>query len=364
MEIKSEKYIFFQKISIFVKLNNNKMSKGVLLVNLGSPDSTSVKDVRKYLDQFLMDKRVIDVPYLLRAFIVKGIILNTRPKKSAEAYKKIWWDEGSPLIVLTKRLQKKVQQKVSIPVEMAMRYGNPSIERGIKSLHEKGVTEILMIPMYPQFAMATTETISVLAEEIRRKKFPHIRITELAAFYNKQDYIEVLAKSIKEKHTGDYLLFSYHGVPERHIRKTDKTGKHKNTIFQDNVYCCKPNTLEAEFCYRTHCFETTRLVVEKLGLQEGTYGTSFQSRLGKDPWLQPYTDATIESLAHRGIKNLSVVTPAFVSDCLETLEEIGMEGKKEFLEAGGSSFMLIPCLNDRDDWSSVMAQWIHNWNEK
>lgn len=338
------------------------MSKGVLLVNLGSPDSTSVKDVRKYLDQFLMDKRVIDVPYLLRAFIVKGIILNTRPKRSAEAYKKIWWDEGSPLIVLTKRLQNKIQQQVSMPIEIAMRYGNPSIKSGIEALHQKGVTEILMIPLYPQFAMATTETISVLAEEIRKKEYPHIRITEVPAFYDKEDYIEVLAQSIKEEYTGDYLLFSYHGVPERHIRKTDKTGKHKNTIFQNDVYCCKPNTSEAEFCYRTHCYETTRLVAQKLGLKEGTFGTSFQSRLGKDPWLQPYTDATIENLAQQGVKNLAVVTPAFVSDCLETLEEIGMEGKEEFLHAGGTSFKLIPCLNDRDDWSKVMANWINNWN--
>lgn len=338
------------------------MSKGVLLVNLGSPDSTSVKDVRKYLDQFLMDKRVIDVPYLLRAFIVKGIILNTRPKRSAEAYKKIWWDEGSPLIVLTKRLQNKIQQQVSLPIEIAMRYGNPSIKSGIEALHQKGVTEILMIPLYPQFAMATTETISVLAEEIRRKEYPHIRITEVPAFYDKEDYIEVLAQSIKEEYMGDYLLFSYHGVPERHIRKTDKTGKHKDTIFQNDVYCCKPNTSEAEFCYRTHCYETTRLVAQKLGLKEGTFGTSFQSRLGKDPWLQPYTDATIENLAQQGVKNLAVVTPAFVSDCLETLEEIGMEGKEEFLHAGGTSFKLIPCLNDRDDWSKVMANWINNWN--
>lgn len=337
--------------------------KGVLLVNLGSPDSTSVKDVRKYLDEFLMDERVIDLPYLLRAFLVKGIILNTRPKKSAEAYKRIWWNEGSPLIVLTKRLQEKIKQRVSIPVEIAMRYQNPSIEAGIKSLHKQGVTEILMMPMYPQFAMATTETISVLAEKIRRKKYPHIRITEVQPFYNREDYISVLAQSIKEQFKGDYLLFSYHGVPERHIIKTDKTGKHKGIKLVNNVYCCQPNTPQSEFCYRTHCYETTRLVAEKLGLKEGTFGTSFQSRLGNDPWLQPYTDATIEALAHKGIKNLAVVTPAFVSDCLETLEEIGMEGKDEFLEAGGESFQLIPCLNDRDDWSELVSQWINKWEK-
>lgn len=338
------------------------MSKGVLFVNLGSPDSTAVKDVKKYLDEFLMDERVIDMPYLFRALLVRGIILNVRPKKSAKAYSRIWWDEGSPLIVLTKRLQEKVQKRVNIPVEIAMRYGNPSLEAGIEALHKKGVTEILMLPMYPQFAMATTETISVLAEEIRSKKYPHIKITEVPAFYNRQDYIETLAQSIKEQHTGDYLLFSYHGVPERHIRKTDKTGKHKGKKFINDEYCCSPTSPEGEFCYRTHCMETTRTVAERLGLKEGTFGTSFQSRLGLDPWLQPYTDDTIEKLAHQGIKNLSVVTPAFVSDCLETLEEIGMEGKEEFLEAGGKSFKLIPCLNDRDDWSDVLAQWINDWD--
>lgn len=331
--------------------------KGLLLVNLGSPDSTSVKDVKKYLDQFLMDERVIDLPYLIRAFIVKGIILTTRPKKSAKAYKKIWWDEGSPLIVLTQRLQQKVQKLVSMPVEIAMRYGNPSIESGIEALHQKGVTEIILLPLYPQYAMSTTETILVLVQDIVKKKYPNIKITDKRYFYNRQDYIEVLAQSIKEHYAEDYLLFSYHGVPERHIRKTDKTGKHNGVPLVKDVYCCQPQTPESETCYRTQCYETTRAVAEKLGLKEGTYGTSFQSRLGKDPWLQPYTDATIEDLAHKGVKKLAVVTPAFVSDCLETLEEIGMEGKEEFLEAGGEAFKLIPCLNDRDDWSRVVASW-------
>ncbi|MDO9137009.1 MAG: ferrochelatase, partial [Lutibacter sp.] len=158
--------------------------KGALLVNLGSPNSTSTKDVRNYLDEFLMDERVIDVPYLFRAFLVKGIILNTRPKKSAAAYKKIWWDEGSPLIVLSKRLHKKVQENTNIPVELAMRYGNPSMKSGIQKLAEQGVDEILLIPLYPQFAMATTETIEVLAKEIVKKQFPNIKLTMVPAFYN------------------------------------------------------------------------------------------------------------------------------------------------------------------------------------
>lgn len=334
--------------------------KGVLFVNLGSPDSTDPKDVRKYLDEFLMDERVIDKPYLLRAFVVKGIILNTRPKKSAAAYKKIWWEEGSPLIVLSERLQEKVQQKVSVPVGLAMRYGNPSIEKGMKELVDQGVTEILLVPLYPQFAMATTETILVLAEKIRRAKFPQVSFTEVPAFYNHADYVCALATSIADELKGkkwDYLLFSYHGVPERHIRKSDITKSHCKIDGQ----CCQTTSPAHQFCYRHQCYETTRQVVEYLGLKEGTHSTSFQSRLGRDPWLQPYTDKTIEELAHRGIKNLAVVTPAFVSDCLETLEEIGMEGKDEFIAAGGESFYAIPCLNDREDWVNTLARWVDQW---
>lgn len=333
--------------------------KGILLVNLGSPDSTDVKDVKKYLDEFLMDKRVIDTPYLLRAFVVKGIILNTRPKKSAEAYKSIWWDEGSPLIVISERLTKKVKEKINYPVELAMRYGNPSIESGIKKLADKGVDEILVIPLYPQFAMATTETILVLAEKIIKKKFPHIKLSHIPAFYHKQDYIEVLSNSIQQKLKEvkpDYLLFSYHGVPERHIKKSDITQSH----CQLNN-CCSVKSKAHEFCYRHQCLETTKKVVEKLQLKEGTYGTSFQSRLGRDPWLQPYTDKTIDGLAEKGIEKLAVVTPAFVSDCLETLEEIGMEAKESFIEHGGKEFTAIPCLNDNEDWANVLTNWINNW---
>ncbi|MEZ4853178.1 ferrochelatase [Flavobacterium sp.] len=336
------------------------MSKGVLLVNLGSPDSTELKDVKKYLDQFLMDKRVIDIPYLLRAFLVKGIILNTRPKKSAAAYKKIWWPEGSPLIVFSKRLQKKVQHQTSIPVALAMRYGNPSIEAGLQELHSKGVTEVLLFPLYPQFAMATTETILVEAEEIRKNKFPHLNFTILPAFYNQADYIRNLSNALQNalhNFKADYILFSYHGVPERHIKKSDVTKNHCKI----DGNCCNTPSKAHEFCYRHQCYETTKQVAQFLNLQEGTFSTSFQSRLGKDPWLQPYTDATIDELAQKGIKNLAVVTPAFVSDCLETLEEIGMEAAHSFKENGGENFLAVPCLNDNDDWTQTLSRWIDQW---
>ena len=334
--------------------------KGALLVNLGAPNSTSVKDVRNYLDEFLMDKRVIDTPYLLRAFVVKGIILNTRPKKSAEAYKKIWWDEGSPLIVLSERLLKKVQTTSDVPIELAMRYGKPSIQSGIEKLVNKGVTEILLIPLYPQFAMATTETIVVLANKIIKKKYPNVTITDLPAFYNKEDYIQVLSNSVQQKieqEKPDHLLFSYHGVPERHIRKSDITKSHCKI----DGSCCNTPSPAHEFCYRHQCYETTKQVASILNLKEGFYSTSFQSRLGRDPWLQPYTDQTIEEYAKKGIKKLAVVTPAFVSDCLETLEEIGMEAKEDFIENGGEKFTSIPCLNDNDEWAATLSKWINNW---
>ncbi|WP_142784406.1 ferrochelatase [Changchengzhania lutea] len=336
------------------------MKKGILLVNLGSPDSPESKDVKKYLGEFLMDERVIDVPLWARNLLVKGIILNTRPKASAKAYKKIWWEEGSPLIVLSERLQKKLQKQVEEPVALAMRYGNMTIKKGLQELVDQGVDEVLLFPLYPQFAMATTETIVVLAEEIRQEHFPNIKIESVPAFYNKPDYIKVLSNSIKSHLDGknyEHLLFSYHGVPERHIRKSDITKSHCKI----DGSCCKTPSKAHEFCYRHQCYEVTRLVAEHLQFKEGTFSTSFQSRLGFDPWLQPYTDRTIERLGKEGVKNMAIVTPAFVSDCLETLEEIAMEGQEIFHEMGGNQFTTVPCLNDDSDWVALLSKWIHEW---
>ncbi len=336
------------------------MKKGILLVNLGSPESPTKEDVKPYLDEFLMDKRVIDLPYLLRAFVVKGIILNTRPQKSAEAYQKIWWPEGSPLIVISKKLTELVQEQIDIPVELAMRYGKPSIESGIQKLQDKGVSNILMIPLYPQFAMATTETIDVLANDIVKKKFPSIQLESLPAFYNKKQYIDVLAQSIQNHLEGkhyDHILFSYHGVPERHIRKSDVTKGHCKI----DKSCCSTASKAHEFCYRHQCLETTNSVAQQLGLDPSKYSNSFQSKLGPDKWLQPATDNTINTLAENGIKNLMVVTPAFVADCIETLEEIAIEGKEEFFKRGGETFEAIPCLNDDPKWADALVTWINEW---
>jgi ferrochelatase len=335
--------------------------KGVLLVNLGSPESPTAKDVKPYLDEFLMDKYVIDVPFLLRALLVRGIILQTRPKKSAGAYARIWWDEGSPLVVISQRMHKKVQEKSSIPVALAMRYGTMTIEKGLQELREKGVTEVLLLALYPQYAMASTTTIWELADELVRTKFPEMKLTKVPAFYNKPDYIQALANSIK-KHLDtfeyDHLLFSYHGIPKRHIRKTDVTKSHC-TI---DGSCCNTPSPAHEFCYRHQCYETTKQVVKLLGIPEGKYSQTFQSRLAGDKWLTPYTDVEVNKMPEKGIKKLAVVTPAFVSDCLETLEEIAMEANEQFLHHGGEEFMAIPCMNDGDEWCGVVANWIKEWS--
>jgi ferrochelatase len=335
--------------------------KGVLMVNLGSPDSTDNEDVRDYLDEFLMDERVIDLPKWFRTFLVKGIILKTRPKKSAEAYRKIWWNEGSPLIVLSEKLQEKVQNKVSVPVQLAMRYGNPSIKTGMENLKQLGVTEVLIIPLYPQFAMATTETILVLAEKLQKEYFPEIQLTSLPSFYNHPDYIRVLGNSIQEKlqdTNWEHLLFSYHGVPERHIRKSDVTKSHCKM----DGKCCFENSPAHQYCYRHQCEMTSIKVAEYLELKEGSYSTSFQSRVSiLGSWLKPYTDKTVEKFAKKGIKELAIATPAFVSDCLETLEEIGMEAAEDFEENGGKHLHVIPCINDRDEWVRVLSRWVDEW---
>lgn len=338
--------------------------KGVLLVNLGSPDSTDTNDVRDYLDEFLMDERVIDLPKWFRTFLVKGIILKTRPKKSAKAYRKIWWEEGSPLIVLSERLKEKVQKKVSVPVALAMRYGNPSIKKGLQVLKAQGVKEVLLVPLYPQFAMATTETILVLAEQLQKEHFPEMELVSLPPFYNHSDYIRVLANSIQEELQGknwEHLLFSYHGVPERHIRKSDVTKSHCKM----DGKCCFTDSPAHAYCYRHQCEMTTQKVADYLELKEGSYSSSFQSRVSiLGSWLKPYTDKTVEDFAKKGTQELAIATPAFVSDCLETLEEIGMEAAEDFEDNGGKKLHVIPCINDREDWVNVLSRWIDEWAHK
>ena len=338
----------------------NKNNTGILLINLGSPESPSVKDVRTYLKEFLMDKYVIDVPFPIRWMIVNCFVLPFRPKKSAEAYQSIWWDEGSPLIEISKRTQNKLTKKVKEPVFLAMRYGNPSIESVIQDIEEKHpeIDTLKLIPMYPHYAMATTKTVIEKTEEVLEKRNSKIKLKILESFYDNPIYIDALAESIKPylKNNYDLLLFSYHGVPERHVKKTDPTGKH---CLKATNCCYVKNPGQAQ-CYRHHVVKTTELVMQKCGLTTDQWALSFQSRLGKDPWLSPFTDAELERYAKEGVKRLGIVCPAFVADCLETLEEIGDEGKEIFLEAGGEYYDMIPCLNDQDVWIDALAKLCDN----
>ena len=327
-------------------------------MNLGSPDSTEVKDVKRYLDEFLMDERVIDKPWLFRALLVKGIIVPFRAPKSAEAYKSIWTEKGSPLIVISKQQESALQQEIEEPVAMAMRYGNPSPKKAYDELVQKNpdLEEVVVVPMYPHYAMSSYETAVEYAKEHYQKGGYKFKLTFIKPFYNNEDYIEALCESIEPHLESDYdqILFSYHGVPERHILKGDITKQHCLKV-ED---CCDVPSPAHQYCYRHQCWTTTKLVTQKLGIPKEKWGFSFQSRLGRDPWLQPYTAVRLEQLPHEGMKKLLVVCPAFVADCLETLEEIGEEGKETFLHAGGEQFTMIPCLNVHPLWIGAMAKWI------
>lgn len=333
----------------------NTARKGIVLMNLGSPDSTQVRDVRRYLNEFLMDERVIDVPKLVRMLLVKGIIVPFRAPKSAKAYQSIWTKEGSPLIVLTRQLQQALQGQVTAPVTIAMRYGNPHPKEAYEELLSKvpELEEVILVPLYPHYAMSSYETAVEYAKEVHRKQGYSFKLTILPPYYKHESYIDALAESIRPflQQQYDHILFSYHGVPERHIHKGDITGSHCLKV--EN--CCAVNSPAHAQCYRHQCIVTTNLVAAKLGIPKDKYSFSFQSRLGKDEWLKPYTAKRFEEMPNEGIKNLLVACPAFVSDCLETLEEIAEEGKETFMHAGGESFTMIPCLNVHPKWVEAMV---------
>ncbi|MGI8601137.1 MAG: ferrochelatase [Chitinophagaceae bacterium] len=338
------------------------MKKAVVLMNLGSPDSAEVKDVRRYLNEFLMDKRVIDKPWLLRTLLVRGIIVPFRAPKSAKAYKTIWTDKGSPLIVISKQQQKALAKEIDEPITIAMRYGSPSPKDAYEELvkNNPDLEEVIVVPLYPHYAMSSYETAVEYAKEHHKKYKYGFKLTFIEPFYNDADFIETLCETIQPYLQQDYdqILFSYHGIPERHILKCDPTGKHCLKV----VNCCEVPSPAHDFCYRHQCWATTQLVADKLSIPKEKIGFSFQSRLGKDPWLQPYTAARLEELPKEGVKKLLVVCPAFVSDCLETIEEIGEEGRESFMHARGESFELIPCLNVHPLWIETLAKWIKKVN--
>ena len=318
-------------------------------MNLGSPDSTEVRDVSNYLKEFLMDARVIDSPYLLRTILVKGLITPFRAPKSAEAYRSIWTKDGSPLVSITRTLQKVLQQKTDEPIEIAMRYGSPSMKMAYDNMLSKnpGIEEVTLLPLYPHYAMSSYETAVAHAQTVHAKgKYP-FSITVIPPFYNDPGYIEALAESIKPYLDGkSHLLFSYHSIPERHIQKSDTTGSHCLKAMN----CCEVPSAAHSHCYRHQCFATTYLVAEYLRIPKNMFSVSFQSKLGRSEWLKPATTARMDEMPKEGIKNLLVVCPSFVSDCLETLEEIAIREKSNFMNAGGESFTFIPCMNTQPRW--------------
>ncbi len=327
-------------------------------MNLGSPDSTEVKDVRKYLDEFLMDGRVIDTPLIWRALLVKGIIVPFRAPKSAIAYKSIWTKEGSPLIVISKQLQQALQEQVDEPVALAMRYGTPAPWTAFDELLEKqpDLEEVVVVPLYPHYAMSSYETAVEYARKIHRKGNYKFKLSFVPPFYDDPDYLEALIESIKPYLEKEYdqIVFSYHGIPERHVQKSDVTGQH----CLKSADCCAVDSEAHKTCYRHQCIVTTNKVAQALNIPASKYSFSFQSRLGRDEWLKPYTAVRLAELPKEGIKKLLILCPAFVSDCLETLEEMGEEGREIFLHAGGEEFTLLPCLNIHPLWVKAVKKMI------
>jgi ferrochelatase len=296
------------------------MKLGVLLMNLGSPDSTAVKDVKRYLDEFLMDERVIDLPYWRRVLLVRGIIVRFRAPKSAKAYESIWTKEGSPLIVLTRKLQEALQEQIDEPVEICMRYGNPSPKQAYDKLlsEHPDLEEVILVPMYPHYAMSSYETAVEYAKLQHKEGGYRFKLTIVPPYYDEPNYLEALAESMQPylQQEYDHLLFSYHGVPERHIHKGDITGNHCLKVGN----CCDVDSPAHQYCYRHQCWVTSKKVAALLNIPDGKWSMSFQSRLGRDEWLKPYTAVRLEELPNQGVKKLAVACPAFISDWVKTLK--------------------------------------------
>lgn len=338
-------------------------TRGVLLVNLGSPDSPTVPDVRRYLREFLGDERVLDIPAPLRWLLLEGVILRTRPAKSAHAYATIWTSEGSPLMRISRSVRDKLAAAVGpeTPIYLAMRYGQPSIADVIAQIAADGIEELLLIPQYPHYAMSSWETVVVRVQEEAGRQALGMRIECIEPFYADEDYVdalyEVAAPYLAQPH--DHLLFSYHGVPVRHLRKYGCTCGRDAAACD----CCPPGAPSRATCYRAQVYATTQAFAARAGLAPDRFSVSFQSRLAGEPWCQPFTDAEFARLPEAGKKRLLVICPAFVSDCLETLEEIAAAGKDTFLAAGGESFQMIPCLNDQPAYIEFLAGRVEQWAE-
>ena len=326
--------------------------KGILLINLGSPKDLEFKSIKDYLKEFLSDDLVIDYPKFLQQILVNWIIVPSRYKKPREAYSEIWTDQGSPLINSTLHLGEKISSKAGVPVEVSMRYQYPSIEEGLLKLKNKGCSDIFVVPLYPHYAMSTILTTENEVKRIASEQNLELNLRFIGTFYDKEEYIKslstVIAKNRQEE--SDFLLFSYHGIPNRHLLKTDPTKNHCLKV--EN--CCDVQSGATPFCYKAQVLETSKLCVNDLNLKDHEWGVSFQSRIGPG-WIEPFTDKELVNLVNQGIKKLDVVCPAFVIDNLETLEEMNISGRETFLDAGGESFNYIPCLNTEESWVDFLV---------
>jgi protoporphyrin/coproporphyrin ferrochelatase len=325
---------------------------GVLVVNLGTPDAPTTSAVRKYLKEFLSDPRVIDIPAPIRWMLLNLIILPLRSPKSAKAYQKVWREDGSPLLVYGQSLTDQLAKQLAPwPVKLAMRYGNPSITSGLDELHLAGCDRIIIFPLYPQYASSTTgSTLEAVYSQLS-KKWNTPSVVVVPPYFNDQRFIDAIvtvAEPVLRDVEPEHYVFSFHGLPERHVKKSDESSDQSHCLKTKN--CCETLTYANRNCYRAHCVATAQKIAATLNIPQAQYDISFQSRLGRDPWLQPYTDQTIEDLARQGVKRVAVFCPAFTADCLETIEEIGMEVSSEFKEAGGEDLTLVPCVNDHPAW--------------
>ena len=332
------------------------MKTGLLLINLGTPDSPEPPDVRRYLDEFLSDPRVLDMPAWRRRLILDLLILPRRPKASGEAYAKVWTERGSPLLFHSRDLVEAVQPRLSsqIVVDLAMRYGKPSIPEALDRFKAMGIDRIVVFPLYPQYASASTgSTVErVFAEAGRRWNTPYLQV--VPPFYDHPAYIAAfaaVAEPLIREVRPERVLFSFHGLPERQVRKSDEAGDH--CLRRDD--CCETIGKANRNCYRAQCTRTARLLAEALAVPEPACVLCFQSRLGRTPWIRPYTDEVVRTLAQQGVKRAVILSPGFVADCLETLEELGMRASDDFRAHGGEVLRLVPSLNATPRWVEAVV---------
>ncbi len=334
---------------------------GVLLLNLGTPDDTSVPKVRRYLRQFLSDPRVIDINPIGRWMLLNLFILPTRPKQSAEAYREIWTDKGSPLLVFSQNLTKAVEAQLgaSYMVRLAMRYQNPSMDSVMTEFRNAGIERIIAVPLYPQYASSSTGSCLEELYRIAAADWNTPSLSVVPPFYDHPAFLDAQAAIAKEAlgdlNDYDAVLMSYHGIPERQILKSE-VGNGGHCLQKDS--CCDQLVTANRYCYRAQCYHVSREIAKRLNLSEDRYHVSFQSRLGRTPWIRPYTDHVLEELPNKGVKKLAVLIPSFTADCLETLEEIEMRGNESFIEAGGTSLKMVPSLNDHPEWVAAVCQMV------